>query len=57
MLRAFGHESLVGSFMVVSLSYFSFQSVLHDWCNKGHGMYYRVWDDTYKRILAANCKE
>ena len=57
MLRAFGHESLVGSFMVDSLSYFSFQSVLHDWCNKGHGMYYRVWDDAYKRILAANCKE
>ena len=24
------------------LSYFSFQPVLHDWCNKGHGMYYLV---------------
>ena len=24
------------------LSYFSFQPVLHDWCNKGHGMYYHV---------------
>ena len=24
------------------LSYFSFQPVLHDWCNKGHGMYYPV---------------
>ena len=30
------------SFMVDSLSYFSFQSVLHDWCNKGHGMCYPV---------------
>ena len=24
------------------LSYFSFQPVLHDWCNKGCGMYYPV---------------
>ena len=30
------------SFMVNPLSYFSFQSVLHDWCNKGRGMYYPV---------------
>ena len=28
--------------MVEPLSYFSFQPVLHDWCNKGHGMYYLV---------------
>ena len=24
------------------LSYFSFQPVFHDWCNKGHGMCYPV---------------
>ena len=24
------------------LSYLSFQPVLHDWCNKGRGMYYHV---------------
>ena len=24
------------------LSYYSFQPVLHDWCNKGRGMYYSV---------------
>ena len=24
------------------LSYFSFQPVLHDWCNKGYDMYYPV---------------
>ena len=24
------------------LNYFSFQLVLHDWCNKGHGMCYPV---------------
>ena len=24
------------------LSYFSFQPVLHDWCNKGRGMCYPV---------------
>ena len=26
----------------MSLSYFSFQPVLHDLCNKGHGMCYSV---------------
>ena len=26
------------------LSYFLFQSVLHDWYNKDHGMSYPVWD-------------
>ena len=26
----------------VPLSYMSFQPVLHDWCNKGHGMCYPV---------------
>ena len=30
------------SFMVDLLSYFSFQPVLHDWCNKGRGMCYLV---------------
>ena len=30
------------SFMVYKLSYFSFQPVLHDWCNKGCGMYHPV---------------
>ena len=30
------------SFMVDPLSYFSFQPVLHDWCNKGRGMCYPV---------------
>ena len=30
------------SFMVDPLSYFSFQPVLHDWCNKGCGMCYLV---------------
>ena len=29
--------------MVDPLSYFSFQPVLYDWCNKGHGMYYLVY--------------
>ena len=33
-----------------SMSYFSFQAVIHDWCNKG-------WDDAYKGTLAANWKE
>ena len=35
---------VVGSILhgVDPLSYFSFQPVLHDWCNKGYGMYYPV---------------
>ena len=35
---------IVGSILhgVDSLSYFSFQPVLHDWCNKGRGMCYPV---------------
>ena len=27
---------------MVLLSYFSFQPVIHDWCNKGRGLYYPV---------------
>ena len=30
------------SFMVNLLNYLSFQPVLYDWCNKGHGMCYHV---------------
>ena len=30
------------SFMLDPLSYFSFKLVLHDWCNKGRGMFYPV---------------
>ena len=37
--------------------YFSFQPVLHDLCNKGRGMCYHVWNDAYKRTIAANQKE
>ena len=35
---------VVGSILhgVDPLSYFSFQPVIHDWCNKGCGMYYPV---------------
>ena len=33
---------LVDFVLTNSLSYFSFQPVLHDWCNKGRGMYYIV---------------
>ena len=40
--------------MVDPLSYFSFQPVLHDWCNKGCGMCYPVWDGAYKRTVGAN---
>ena len=30
--------------MVDALSCFSFQPVLHDWCNKERGMYYPVFE-------------
>ena len=35
-------RSLDQFFMVNPLSYFLFQPVLHDWCNKGNGMCYSV---------------
>ena len=33
--------------MVDPLSYFSFQAVLHNWCNKGRGMCYSVCGMTH----------
>ena len=31
------------------LSYFSFQPMLHNWCNKVHGMYYPVCDKVHEK--------
>ena len=45
VVRAFAHGAMVvGSILhgVDPWSYFSFQPVLHDWCNKGRGMCYPV---------------
>ena len=42
MVRAFAHGEMDPSFMVDPLNSFSFQPVLHDWCNKGLGMCYPV---------------
>ena len=42
--------------MVDPLSYFLFQPVLHDWCNKDHGLLYCMWYGEYKRFLAVNQK-
>ena len=45
VVRAFAHRAMVvGSILdgVNRLSYFLFQPVLHDWCNKGRGMCYPV---------------
>ena len=45
VVRAFAHNAMGSSdrcFMVDPMSYFSFQPVLHDWCNKGRGMCYPV---------------
>ena len=43
-LRSLMVRWVVGSILhgVDPLSYFSFQPVLHDWCNKGRGMCYPV---------------
>ena len=43
---------VVGSILhgVDPLSYFSFQPVLHDWCNKGRGMCYPVCGFTEKSL-------
>ena len=45
VVRAFTHGAmglLIDPSWGDPLSYFSFQPVLHDWCNKGRGMYYPV---------------
>ena len=57
--RLFMVRWVVGSILheVDPLSYFSFQPVLHDWCNKGRGMLSCLWDGAYKRTLAVNRKE
>ena len=42
IVRSWCDGSSDRSFMVDQLSYFSFQPVLYDWCNKGRGMCYLV---------------
>ena len=37
--------------MVEPLSYFSFQPVLHNWCNKGCGMYHPVRINIFSEIV------
>ena len=41
-VRSWRDGSSDRSLMVDPLSYFSFQLVLHDWCNKGRGICYPV---------------
>ena len=41
-VRSWCEGLLDRSFMVDPLNYFSFQPILHNWCNKGCGMYYPV---------------
>ena len=55
MVRVFAHGAMgcrIDPSWGDPLSYFSFQPVLH-----GCGMCHPVWDDAYKRTLAANQKE
>ena len=45
VVRAFAHGAMgrrIDHSWGGPLSYFSFQSVLHDWCNKGHGVCHTV---------------
>ena len=61
ILRRMTHGAMgrrIDSSLAEPLSYFSFQAVFHDWCNKRS--WYIVsclWDGAYKRPLAANRKE
>ena len=56
MVRAFAHGAM-GRQIDPSLSYFSFQPVLHDRCNKGCGMCYPVCGMMHIKTLAVNRKE
>ena len=51
IVRSWFDGSSDRSFMVVPLSYFSFQHVLYDWCNKGSGVLSSLWDGAYKTPL------
>ena len=45
MVRVFAHGAIgrrIDPSWVNPLSYYLFQPVLHDWCNKGRSMYYSV---------------
>ena len=42
-------------FMVNPLSYFPFQPVFHDWCNKGYGMCYPVHIKDPLLLIRKNC--
>ena len=46
VVRAFTHGAM-GRRIGPSLSYFSFQPVFHNWCNKGCGMCYAVCGMVY----------
>ena len=50
MVTEFTHGGM-GHWIDPSWSYFAFQPVLHNWRNKGCGIYYPVWGDAYKRII------
>ena len=61
MVRAFAHGAMgrrIDPSWMGPLSYFSFQPVLHDWCNKGRGILYPVCGMVHiKNNLAVNRKE
>ena len=42
--------------LVYPLSSFSFEPVLHSWCNRLGSVISCLWVDAYKRFLAANLK-
>ena len=50
-VRSWCDESSDRSFLLDPFSYFSFQPVLHDWCNKGRIMCYPVY------VLSCHIKE
>ena len=51
MVRAFAHGVMgcrIDPSWVDPLSYFSFQPMPYDWCNKGRGMFYAVCEMMHK---------
>ena len=51
MVRAFAHDAMGRR---IDPSWWTHWAISHDWCNKGRGMLSCLWDDAYKRTLAAN---
>ena len=60
MVRAFAHGAMgrrIDPSCGEPIELYLVPASAHDWCNKGCGMCYPVWDGAYKSTLAVNRKE